>query len=315
MVRRYLRDLNDHKIPMKLTDKVINDETKFGVWKIQLIMLNNCTSSKKFEETCPIYSANVPVEILMGSDTDDIIEELFETILQRFEEARETSNKKRSEFIHESVELLYYYFHKIDMKRGESYIESSKWLKNKKATINPKNENVDNCFQYAITVALNHENIKNKHQRVSNIGPYISQYNWKGFKFPSRQKDWKNFEQNNKTIALNILEVPHKSKTITRTYKSKYNNEPKNQVILLMITDGKKWHYLAIKSECMFYNEKWCNCPVKSLSRLLRTMTSNHHGDSYCLNCLNYSCSTDNRLKKHEELCNKHGCCHIEMPR
>ena len=273
MVRRYLRDLNDHKIPMKLTDKAINDETKFGEWKIQLIMLNNCTSSKKFEETCPIYSANVPVEILMGSDTDDIIEELFETILQRFEEARETSNKKRSEFIHESVELLYYYFHKIDMKRGESYIESSKWLKNKKATINPKNENVDNCFQYAITVALNHENIKNKHQRVSNIGPYISQYNWKGFKFPSRQKDWKNFEQNNKTIALNILEVPHKSKTITRTYKSKYNNEPKNQVILLMITDGKKWHYLAIKSECMFYNEKWCNCPVKSLSRLLRTMT------------------------------------------
>ena len=138
MVRRYLRDLNDHKIPMKLTDKVINDETKFGEWKIQLIMLNNCTSSKKFEETCPIYSANVPVEILMGSDTDDIIEELFETILQRFEEARETSNKKRSEFIYESVELLYYYFHKIDMKRGESYIEPPIWLKNKKSTINPK---------------------------------------------------------------------------------------------------------------------------------------------------------------------------------
>ena len=64
-----------------------------------------------------------------------------------------------------------------------------------------------------------------------------------------------------------------------------------------MITDGKKWHYLAIKSERMFYNEKWCNCPAKSLSRLLRTMTSNHHRDLYCLNCLNYSCSTDNRLK------------------
>ena len=219
MVRQYLRDLNDHKIPMKLTDKAINDETKFGEWKFQLIMLNNCTSSKKFEETCPIYSVNVPVEILMGSDTDDIIEELFETNLQRFQEARETSNKKGSKFIHESVELLYYYFHKIDMKRGESYIESSKWLKNKKATINPKNENDDNCFQYAITVALNQENIKNKHQRVSNIRPYISQYNWKGLKFPSSQKDWKKFEQNNKTIALNILEVPHKSKTITRTYK------------------------------------------------------------------------------------------------
>ena len=74
----------------------------------------------------------------MGSDIDDIIDELFTTILERFQEARETSNDRGSEFIHESVELLYYYFHKIDMKNDESYIESPEWLKNKKATINPK---------------------------------------------------------------------------------------------------------------------------------------------------------------------------------
>ena len=72
-----------------------------------------------------------------------------------------------------------------------------------------------------------------------------------------------------------------------------------------MITDGKKWHYLALKIERIFYSGKWCNRPVKSLSRLLRTMTSNHYRDFYCLNCY-HSCSTKNRLKKHEELCNKH---------
>ena len=44
------------------------------------------------------------------------------------------------------------------MKRGESYIDSPEWLKNKKATINLEN-NDDNCFQYALTVALNHQNI------------------------------------------------------------------------------------------------------------------------------------------------------------
>ena len=44
-------------------------------------------------------------------------------------------------------------------------------------------------------------------------------------------------------------------------------------------------------------------------------MTSNHHRDFYCLNCLNYSCSTENRLKEHEELCNKHDYYHIEMPK
>ena len=101
-------------------------------------MLNNCISSKNFEETRSIYSGSVLVEVFMGSDTDDIIDELFTTILERFQEARETSNDKGSQFIHESVYLLYYYFHKIDMKKGESYIEFPKWLKNKKAIINPK---------------------------------------------------------------------------------------------------------------------------------------------------------------------------------
>ena len=101
-------------------------------------MLNNCISFKNFEETRSIYSASVLVEVFMGSDTDDIIDELFTTILERFQEARETQNDKGSQFIHESVYLLYYYFHKIDMKKGESYIEFPKWLKNKKAIINPK---------------------------------------------------------------------------------------------------------------------------------------------------------------------------------
>ena len=101
-------------------------------------MLNNCISFKNFEETRSIYSASVLVEVFMGSDTDDIIDELFTAILERFQEARETSNDKGSQFIHESVYLLYYYFHKIDMKKGESYIEFPKWLKNKKAIINPK---------------------------------------------------------------------------------------------------------------------------------------------------------------------------------
>ena len=85
MVRPYLRDLiNNHKTPMKLPNKVI-DETKLGELKIQLIMLNNCISSKKFEETCFIYSASIPIEIVMVSDTNNIIDELFRTLLERFQ--------------------------------------------------------------------------------------------------------------------------------------------------------------------------------------------------------------------------------------
>ena len=75
------------------------------------------------------------------------------------------------------------------------------------------------------------------------------------------QKDWKKFEQNNKTIDLNILFVPRNTKQIRTAHKSKTNNERENQVILLVITDGKKWHYLA----------------VNSLPALLSRIASDHH--------------------------------------
>ena len=64
-----------------------------------------------------------------------------------------------------------------------------------------------------------------------------------------------------------------------------------------MITnDNKNWHYLA----------------VKSLSRLLRGITSNHIGDFYCLNCF-HSYRTKERLKKHEKTCKDHNYCYVKM--
>ena len=82
---------------------------------------------------------------------------------------------------------------KISLSRGGSYIDSSKWLKNKKVTINPKN-NDDKCFQYAVAIALNHEQIKSHPERISNIKPFIDQYSWKEINFPSHKKDYKKSE-------------------------------------------------------------------------------------------------------------------------
>ena len=65
-----------------------------------------------------------------------------------------------------------------------------------------------------------------------------------------------------------------------------------------MITDGKKWHYLAITN----------------LSALLQGKSSNHHEDFCCLNCFN-SYTAKNKLKEHEEICNNHDSCHTEMPK
>ena len=114
--------------------------------------------------------------------------------------------------------------------------------------------------------------------------------------FPSHSKGWEKFEQNNKAIALNILFVPYNTKQIRPAYISKHNHERDNQVILLMITNDDKrsdevkdWHYLV----------------VKSLSGLLRGITSNHDGYFYCLNCL-HSCKTKEKLKRHEKVCKDH---------
>ena len=176
------------------------------------------------------------MEIMIGSDTNHVIKELFKSFLQRYQEGLQ-EKMRGSDFEFDGIHLLYYDFNKISFNRGGSYIESAKWIKDKKSTINPKN-NGYKCFQYAVPVALNCDKIKKDPQRVSKIKLFIDQYNWNDIDFPSTGNDCKKFELNNESITLNILYVPHKTGKIHLAYKSKHNLTREKQVILLMITDG-----------------------------------------------------------------------------
>ena len=129
-------------------------------------MQNNFISNKNSEDIRAIYSASKPVEIYMGSDTENAIDTLFSTILGRIQQAIETSNERGSGFTHESVALLYYYFQKIDIKRGESYIMSPDWIVSKKATINPKNEKDNESFKWSIIGGLNYDKTKQKELKI-----------------------------------------------------------------------------------------------------------------------------------------------------
>ena len=80
------------------------------------------------------------------------------------------------------------------------------------------------------------------------------------------------FNQFNCSIA-NILCAPHNENALNLAYKSKYNRKRENRVVLLMTTNGKKWHYIALKSEP---TDDGFNRPIRSLSRLFRGITSNH---------------------------------------
>ena len=88
----------------------------------------------------------------------------------------------------------------------------------------------------------------------------------------------------------------YNTEKIRHAYKSKYKSNRENQVILLMITDGEKWHYLA----------------VKSLPALFRGITDNNNGDFSCLNCFQ-SYTTENKLKKHKKVCENHDYCYVEI--
>ena len=139
-----------------------NEENDRAEWKIQIVMQNNFISNKNSEDIWIIYSASKPVEIYTDSDTENAIDTLFNTILGRIQQAIETSNERGSGFSHECVALFYYYFQKIDIRRGESYIVSPDWIVSKKATTNPKNGNDNECFKWAIIGGLNYNKIKEK---------------------------------------------------------------------------------------------------------------------------------------------------------
>ena len=96
----------------------------------------------------------------MGNETDEITEELLESLLQNYQKNL-VEPMRGHEFASDSMDLLYYHLQKIGLKKDGSYIDSPEWLKSKKATINSKN-NDDNCFQHALTVASNHQNIEKK---------------------------------------------------------------------------------------------------------------------------------------------------------
>ena len=106
--------INDHKTHSG--NNVINYNTQ-NEWKIQLTMSINFVSSKDSEENRIVHTKSHKVEIMMGSEKDEIIEEIFESLLQKYQEMLEESIKG-SKFVFDSVNLLHYHLQKISLDRG-----------------------------------------------------------------------------------------------------------------------------------------------------------------------------------------------------
>ena len=135
---------------------------------------------------------------------------------------------------------------------------SPDWIASKKATINLKNEKDDKCFQWSIILGLNHNKIKEKELKK------ILKFKRVDTDFSSYQRDWEEFEQNNTSIALNILFVSYNSEEIKLAYKSNYNKR-KNQVILIMINEeASNCYYFVVKSLSELYLSGWLKSKKKT---------------------------------------------------
>ena len=99
---------------------------------------------------------------------------------------------------------MYYKRYNVHFRCSGSYIYSSDWIKTKKATINLKNKD-DICFQYAVMVALNYEEIESHQEKLLNFKLFLNKYNWKGINYPSKIDDWKTYQKKNPTIVPNIM--------------------------------------------------------------------------------------------------------------
>ena len=75
---------------------------------------------------------------------------------------------------------------------------------------------------------------------MSKINPFINNITGKKKKIPLEKDDWKKFEKNNVTVALNVLYA--KKEETYSAYVSKHNSNCGREVILFMIPNGEEWH-------------------------------------------------------------------------
>ena len=124
---------------------------------------------------------------MWGEITNAIIREIFRSFLHNYQQ--EVKIIKGSNFVFESVDILDYKLHRVRLNTGGSYIKSPKWLENKKATINPKNDD-DECLRWSIISALNYNDIMKK--EFENIFKKVKH---EDKDFSLHKRGWENFEQ------------------------------------------------------------------------------------------------------------------------
>ena len=158
-------------------EDLINEKKNKGEWKLQLTAKISFVSLKPdSDETRLMHTRSNATEFMSGSETEEIIESLYRSLLQNYNDNLQ-GKMKGSDFVFNGINYFYYDFNRVSINRGGSYIESPKWLKDKKSTVNQKNNDYK-CFQYTTTLALNFDKVTGHPERITKkFKCFINKYN------------------------------------------------------------------------------------------------------------------------------------------
>ena len=184
------------------------------------------------------------------------------------------------------------HLNKYEPLSGSSYISLPKVLQSKKAIVNVKNEEDNECFKWSITTAI--YTAKDHPENISKqLKENSEKFNWDGINFPASFKDIDNFEKLNPSVSVNVFGYEKEVYPLRITKRA--NDKTIN---LLLISERENQHY----------------CWIKNMSRLLTSQISKHRTRRfYCLRCLN-SFYTAESLEKHDLYCSNHDVVKVELP-
>ena len=241
----------------------------------------------KGEEVVDLAFNSRMTPVYMLNDIDSIVQSMINHMAQQVE----NPTLRDSKFVFDKILHTDISIHRLNLTRGSSYIPLPDWLTKKKAILNPKNLD-EKCFKWAVIAGLKWEEIDRDHQRVSKLRRYENEFDWSCIKYPVSTKSISKFETRNRT-GVNVLALNGKTPYICRK-----GGDYERKVNLMILEEGEKKHYVAIKS----------------LSRLLSSMNSKHEkAQHFCDNCL-HGFKTQESKDKHHDCCISNESVRIEMP-
>ena len=225
------------------------------------------------------------------------LSEIYNIANERLTELLENFQRNGSGWIFDKVLHFEIMTNEFRPLRGSSYIKLPKSLANKRAIINPKNED-NECFKWCVTEAV-YPQSKNRGRITKKSKENAELFNWSETKFPMNLKKISLFEENNPNYAVNVLGYEEKKTGIFPLRISKFSST-RTVVNLLMISEDEslKQHYVIIQD----------------LSRLVCNQVDHHNGKTHiCLNCMN-PFHSEEKLKSHKEHCDNHDAVKIVVP-